>query len=292
MNTVAQMFLFLCEALATCYDRTTAQQYARWLLAEVTDIPARCILIDGHMTISLEQSRQLHVWLTELTQMHKPLQYILGWVPFGNVHIFTRPPVLIPRPETEEWCMFLVDMLKNSCAKNLHILDIGTGSGCVAVALAHALPDCTVTAVDIDQHACALAAENAAHNNITNVQILYSDMYTALNKHVFDLIVSNPPYIAENEWNTLSPTVREWEHRTALIAGETGMEYIAHIIDNASTYLRHNEILADYAISNIWLEVGHTQAQVTQNKMKQAGFSEAVIWQDSNNHGRVVHGRI
>ena len=117
-------------------------------------------------------------WLDDMIYHHKPIAYILQEVPFGDLSITVRPPILIPRPETEEWVMDLIEKIKLSGARNLRILDMSTGSGCIALAFAHAFPDAQVFAVDISPFSLLLVSENKKKLNLTNVTCIESDLFS------------------------------------------------------------------------------------------------------------------
>ncbi|HZC44397.1 MAG TPA: peptide chain release factor N(5)-glutamine methyltransferase [Acidobacteriaceae bacterium] len=165
-----------------------------------------------------------------------PVQYITGEQEFFGLPFRVTPDVLIPRPETEHLVEAAIARLKDLASER--IVDVGTGSGAIAVALAHALPQAEVTALDISPAALAVAAENAKHNGVAaRVRFFESDLLSAVAEERFDAIVSNPPYVASSERKSLPVEVRDFEPTQALFAGPTGLEMYRRIIPDARPLL-------------------------------------------------------
>lgn len=164
-----------------------------------------------------------------------PVAYIVGRKEFYSLNFRVTPDVLIPRPETEHAVIAVLDLLKTSGLAAPQIVDIGTGSGCIAITVAKHAPTAHVTAVDQSPAALAIAAENAAAHQVTDrVTFVESDLLTALpGDQRFDIIVSNPPYVTEAEWAELSPGVRDFEPRMALVGGTTGLEITTRLVAQA-----------------------------------------------------------
>ena len=179
----------------------------------------------------------------------EPIQYILGAQEFFGLPFVVTPDVLIPRPETEHLVEAVFERVTPQA--DTHILDVGTGSGAIAVALAHALPQAHLTAVDLSPAALAVARRNAQRHGVSErVTFLQSDLLAACDHAQFDVVVSNPPYIAEKEG--LEPQVARWEPRSALYAGPTGLEIYVRLIPQAREALRPDGWLL--------LEIGHGQS--------------------------------
>jgi len=144
---------------------------------------------------------------------------------------------LVPRPETE---VLVEKVLELSTRESESILDVGTGSGCIAVALAKELPRAHIQAVDISERALRVARRNASLHKMRHVQFHKSNLFSAFRGTGvrFDFIVSNPPYISRDEWDGLPPEVRDFEPRRALLAGESGLEMITRLVRRAGTFLR------------------------------------------------------
>lgn len=168
-----------------------------------------------------------------------PVAYIVGRKEFYSLNFRVTPDVLIPRPETEHAVIAVLDLLKTSGLAAPQIVDVGTGSGCIAITVAKHAPQAQVTAIDQSRAALAIAAENAATHQVTDrVTFVESDLLTALpSEQRFDIIVSNPPYVTEAEWAELSPGVRDFEPRMALVGGTTGLEITTRLVAQAVEHL-------------------------------------------------------
>ncbi|HBQ22055.1 MAG: protein-(glutamine-N5) methyltransferase, release factor-specific [Deltaproteobacteria bacterium GWA2_38_16] len=165
----------------------------------------------------------------------EPIQYILGTQEFWSLPFKVGPGVLIPRPETE--CL-VEEALK--ILGPLHILDLGTGSGVIPIALAKEIPEAKFYAVDISDKALEYARENATtHHVLERIQFQKSDLFSSIPKdQKFDVILSNPPYISTGEWNGLETQIKEFEPKEALLAGEEGIEVHRRILKEAPQYLK------------------------------------------------------
>ncbi len=177
----------------------------------------------------------------------EPIQYILGTQEFFSLTLRVTSAVLIPRPETE----LLVEAVLARLAHldqdtSIRIVDVGTGSGAIALALAHTLPRASLTATDLSPEALALARENAAAHHLTDrIHFLHSDLLQQLaSEPPFDCIVSNPPYIPRADASTLHPQVRDHEPAQALFAGPTGLELYTRLIPQAHALLKPAGLLA------------------------------------------------
>lgn len=274
-------------------DHILCNQYAWWLLEAITN-KDRAHLVE-HMTIelSLDQHILLDSWLKKLIEQQFPIQYILGSVPFNGVDILVEPPVLIPRPETEEWTIHIAQQLQKLPSISLTILDLCTGSGCIAIALAKALPTAHIFASDIEDHAIALTEKNCIHNTIHNVMLLKSDLFESIPQDLkFDLIVGNPPYIATQEWQALEPSVKNWEDKHALVASDDGLKIIADIIKSAPRFLKTNSALENKNIPQLILEIGFRQAGRVRALLKQTGYCDITIEKDLEGKDRVASARV
>ncbi len=270
------------------HDELLASQYAWWILEAITNQSKATLLQSEYLVLSPEQINRIDEWIHDHTIEHKPLAYLIGFVPFLDLTIFVEQPILIPRPETEEWCAYVIEKYRAYAEKPLRILDLCTGSGCIALAFAHAFPESHVYAVDISAKALVLAQKNALANNITNITFIESDLFTLVPFMTFDIILSNPPYISHEEWLTLDFSVKEWEDYHALVAANDGLHIISRIINHAKPFLSSNNTDLHY----LYLEVGYNQAQIVAHMMKQSGYSSVETWYDSGQKERLVFGRI
>ncbi len=166
-----------------------------------------------------------------------PLAYLTGTKEFWSIPFEVTPSVLVPRPETEG---LVEKVLELSTREAETIVDVGTGSGCIAIALAGELPRAEIHAVDISERALRVARRNAARQKASRIAFHRSDLLSAFRGtgRRFDFIVSNPPYISRGEWDGLPADVRDFEPRRALLAGESGLELIERLVRRAGTFLK------------------------------------------------------
>ncbi len=177
----------------------------------------------------------------------EPLQYILGNSEFMGLKLFVDSRVLIPRPETELLVQAVIDYANARKNKFFHILDIGTGSGNIAIALAKNIASCYISAVDISKEALTVAAQNAKFNSVENkIEFIRNDSFPFINnpseEKMFDIIVSNPPYIASGQMNGLPRDVHR-EPSIALDGGPEGLDFYRHIIKEAPNFLKQKGLL-------------------------------------------------
>jgi release factor glutamine methyltransferase len=207
----------------------------------------------------------------------EPLQYILGEVEFFHVKLKVDRRALIPRPETEQLCELITQLQPDPPGT---ILDLGTGNGALALALAASYREASVTAIDASEEALDLARENAAALGFAGrMRFLQSDWYTALDPaERFDLIVANPPYLSHAEAEATAPEVRAHEPRAALSPGPTGAEALARIVEGAPRFLRENGLLA--------LETGIDQHAMLREWAAAAGFGRVESRRDFSGRER------
>ncbi|MGA7520973.1 MAG: peptide chain release factor N(5)-glutamine methyltransferase [Acidobacteriaceae bacterium] len=229
-NTLAAVLHRGVERLrAFANGRRDAQQ----LLLRVLQRDGAWLLAHPEATLNDEQARRYDEWIAR-RERREPVQYIVGEQEFYGLALKVTPDVLIPRPETEH----LVEAALARVARDraARICDVGTGSGAIAIALAHHFPLAEVTAVDKSEAALQVARENAArHGVLERVRLLSSDLLKALPGERFDMIVSNPPYVATGE--LLDAEVRLYEPQAALYAGPTGLEVYRRLIPAAKQAL-------------------------------------------------------
>ncbi len=274
-------------------DSTLCQQYAWWTLEAITQKDQVHLIAAGDITLTPEQEALLADWCKKMIDEHMPIAYLLGMVPFNDIEILVQPPTLIPRPETEEWTVQLITDLQKLTNKDITIFEPCTGTGCIALALAHALPQAMVWATDISLLALALAHKNARHNNIENVTFVHSDLFQNIPKTIrADIIVVNPPYISEQEWQILDQSVIKWEDKHALVAPDNGLAIIQEIIAQAPYLLQKNKELSQYEIPQVMIEIGYEQADTVVALMKDAHYNAIHVHKDLEGKNRVVSGRV
>jgi release factor glutamine methyltransferase len=217
----------------------------------------------------------------------EPMQYITGEAEFYGLPFHVNRDVLIPRPETErlvEKAIALAQRLRLTWAPYPRIVDVGTGSGAIAVALAHALPFADITATEISPAALAVAKANAARNGVADrVRFLEEDLLEQVAAGSFDIVISNPPYVPESDRAILDVEVRDYEPAQALFAGEDGLAIYLRLIPAAFGALVSGGFVA--------LEIGYGQQEAIHALLASAGFSGIEFTEDLQKIPRVVVAR-
>jgi len=215
---------------------------------------------------------------------HEPLQYILRYVEFLGLRLIVGPGVLIPRAETELMAEYAIKtvMSKDQDSK-LYILDLCTGSGCLALALAKEFPQADVYGTDISEIALGYAKENARINGIGNVTFLRGSLFEPIEKLSFDLIIANPPYVKAEDIPNLQPEVRDWEPIEALNGGEDGEDIYRELIPSAREFLKDHGILI--------LEVGLGQSYDIAHLIESSEYADIEIIKDYAGIDRIIQAR-
>lgn len=208
-----------------------ARLEAEWLLCSATGLDRVGLYLNYDKPISGGELSEFRSMITRRSK-REPLQHILGTQEFFGLNFMVSADVLIPRHDTET----LVDELVANSSGVRSILDIGTGSGCIAIALAHKLPSVAVTATDISTAALSIAQRNARLHSVT-IEFIAGSLFSGLAGRHFDVIVSNPPYIPTLDIVTLEPEVRDYDPRLALDGGSDGMDFYRTLIAEAPAFL-------------------------------------------------------
>jgi len=218
--------------------------------------------------------------LVERRRIGEPIQYITGETEFYGLPFRVTPDVLIPRPETEH----LVEKVLSLASQfdQARIVDVGTGSGAIAVALAHKLPQARIAATDISSQALVVAEENAKRNGAF-VRFLQGDLLAPVAGERFEIVVSNPPYVPETDRATLSVEVRDYEPALALFAGDDGLDVYRRLIPAAFDALVPGGYVA--------LEIGYGQSPAITELLARAGFAQIEFVPDLQNIPRVACAR-
>ncbi len=216
---------------------------------------------------------------TEQLKQEKPIQYIVGNTEFYGLNFKVTKDVLIPRPETEELVSWIIKDWKSS--KNINILDIGTGSGCIAISLAKNLPNATIFSLDISENALEIAKYNAIKNEVS-LTFLNKDILTLKNlNQKFDVIVSNPPYVRELEKQEIQKNVLDNEPHLALfVKDDNALIFYDKISDFAKKHLAKN--------GNLYFEINQYLGKETLNLIKEKGFKNPILKQDIFNNDRML----
>jgi release factor glutamine methyltransferase len=267
----------ITQAAQRLSPSATARRDAELLLLHVTGLTRAHLLTHRADLLTAEQSRVYDAAIARRAN-EEPIQYITGVQEFYGRPFRVTRAVLIPRPETEH----LVEAAITLPAGAPRILDVGTGSGILAITLAHLLPKATVTATDISPAALAVARQNAADHEVADrIRFLESDLLAGLNGESFDLIVSNPPYVPEDE--PLEPQVANYEPRTALFAGPEGLALYRRLIPAAAAALDQD--------GHLLLEIGHRQASAVQELLASAHLTSIRFVPDLQGIPRIAVSR-
>ncbi len=248
------------------------------LICHVLAKPRSILYSRPEYALSTDQYQQFN-GLFEQRKQGQPIAYLLGHREFWNLDLRVEPSTLIPRPDTE----LLVEVALELCDhRPRSVLDLGTGTGAIALALAGERPGWQVIGCDRVPEAVALAKANAIHNNLQRVSFIESHWFSALAKQQFDLIVSNPPYIVDNDPHLSQGDVR-FEPISALTSGADGLDDIRHISAQAPHHLHDNGWLI--------MEHGYHQGEAVRDILKQHGFTQIDTRQDLAGHDRITLGQ-
>jgi release factor glutamine methyltransferase len=223
---------------------------------------------------------ELFVSYTELLERRRkgePIQYITGVTEFYGLPFRVTPDVLIPRPETEHLVEKVLELAANFAAPR--IVDVGTGSGAIAIALAYHLPHAIITAIDLSAVALKIARENARRNGVT-IRFLEGDLLATVAEEKFEFVVSNPPYVPTSDRATLAVEVREYEPALALFAGDDGLEVYRRLIPAAYDALIPGGYVA--------LEIGCDQSSAISAMLTSCGFVQIEFVRDLQGIPRVA----
>ncbi|MBI5577044.1 MAG: peptide chain release factor N(5)-glutamine methyltransferase [Deltaproteobacteria bacterium] len=270
--------LDLCrrELAAAGIDRRAE---AEILVSAMAGVPRSRLFAEGGREAG-DLAGALRAWIARRAA-GEPIQYILGaWEFYGREFRLTRD-TLIPRPETEGLVERVVDSLRGRGRDGALCLDVGTGSGAIAVTLAAELPAARVVAVDISAGALRAARDNAVRHGVSRrVRILRADAYSALKcGNRFDVVVSNPPYIPEGEWDSLPAEVRGFEPPAALLAGADGLDMLRRLAAGAS------EMLAPGG--ELWCEIGESQGEAVR-RLPSRGMRFVDVYRDLAGRERIA----
>lgn len=252
---------------------------AGWWLAEVLGVSRGELHAAGATPVQCARVREGFERLAN----HEPLQYVIGHTPFLDFSVRTDARALVPRPETEELVTRVLADRVFWSRPGLAVADVGTGTGCMALALARSCPDALVQAIDCSEATLALARENAeALGLATRIQFVRGDLLHGFAPASLDAVVSNPPYIARAVIETLDATVRRYEPRLALDGGEDGLVVIRRLLEQTFTVLKNR--------GRVWLEIGEDQGPAVQALMESTGYQQVCVHRDFYNQIRFAGG--
>ena len=281
------MFVHVKQVLVAATDRLTTNQVpsprmnAELLLRFVLNCDRAYLFAHPERELSKQEEFHYEAALAERSR-GIPAQYITGHQEFWGMDLIVTPAVLSPRPETEHIIETVLELVSRGPSSHpIRIVDVGTGSGAIALALAKELPKAEIHATDISGAALEIARANAArHQFEERIQFYEADLLGNLIPP-FDLVVSNPPYVGESEEDSVQLEVRKFEPRTAVFAGETGTEVIARLIPQARTVLRPGGWIV--------MEISGAIAEPVRNLLH--GWEKVEVKEDLRSIPRVIRAR-
>ena len=264
------------KGLADIYSAGEVSALTRIIATELLGVSQMAFYMKDDVALTAEQETLLDDAIARL-QKHEPIQYILGYSDFCGLRFNVTPATLIPRPETSE----LVEWIASEANGNESILDIGTGSGCIAISLAHKLPQSKVTAWDISPDALAVATENSKANGCA-VEFEEIDIlaYKPTGELV-DIIVSNPPYIKENEKAEMHSNVLDWEPHTALFVPDNDpLLFYRTIAEKGLVLLKPG--------GKLYFEINRAHGKETVEMLKSLGYTGIELRKDFADNDRMI----
>ena len=271
------------EALSETFPQREAEQLIRILLEDLFGIDLKRQLMEPNLCIDERQ----HYLLSEAVRRllaGEPVQYVTGMARFNDLLIKVSPAVLIPRPETEELVQKICTTLPKEAS--FRIWDIGTGSGCIAIALAKLFENAEVYAFDISEAALEVARENAGLNN-AKVHFICDDVLhpkSEIFTQPVDLVVSNPPYVCDSERTAMEANVLDWEPESALfVPDDDPLRFYRQILALAKKQLNHG--------GQVWFEINERMGEEILSLCRETGFDCTEIMLDFNGRPRFCHTR-
>ena len=288
-NLVRDCRKYYAGELEKLYGSDEANALIMILLEHYFNIDRMKIALEPDLRLSESELLTLHFAVKELLK-NKPVQYIIGETEFCGMRFFVNENVLIPRPETEEIVNMIVSCRDKACLvpTGYNVLDIGTGSGCIAISLAKLLKDSDVTAVDISEKALEVARKNAEANEV-NVTFIKDDILNPQNRDLlngqFDIIVSNPPYVCESEKSEMRANVLDYEPSTALFVSDNDpLVFYRKILEFAQKALKPN--------GEVWFEINEKFGEAMLELCHKMRFKHSEIIKDFRDRDRILKARL
>lgn len=259
---------------------SSPRRNTEWMLCEVLGVRRSGLYAHLERTLNSGQTNDFRR-MVDRRSRHEPLQYILGYTEFFGMHFDVSPDVLIPRPETEQVVEEALRTLAH--VKTPRVLDVGTGSGCIALAIKRERPDADVWASDISELALAMAHKNARRLGL-KIRLLSGDVFTSefYNRapQGLDLLISNPPYISEREESTLPTEVRDYEPRVALIAPSDPLMFYRRLAELGKVLLQDGR--------DVILETHSEYGQEAERILRRNGYDQVLLTRDYANRPRIL----
>ena len=278
-TSVKQLIEKLQNALTQMADESERNAIIRAICCDILDISPTTYYLKETITLTTAQTTLVNS-ITERLQRGEPLQYIEGKAPFCGMEFIVTPAVLIPRPETAE----LVEWITTEHAtQSPRILDLGTGSGCIAISLSQQMPHATVEACDISTEALEVAQTNN-HENGTSVTFFHHDILSLDSPlpHSYDILVSNPPYIKQSEATDMENHVTQWEPHTALfVPDDDALRFYRAIAEIGQTDALKSG-------GEIYVEINQALGKETVELFKSYGYKEVTLRKDIYGNDRMI----
>jgi len=277
LNKIGEIRSQYKRELINFYDEKEADVFIFILFQEFARITKADLIVNPDKTISESELFKIHFAVNELKN-YKPIQYITGEAEFYGMPFRVTPDVMIPRPETEELVEWVIK--ENKPGEGLKILDIGTGSGCIAIVLKKYMPAMEVYGIDISAQALQIAQINA---NMNNADVIFKevDIFSSGNLPDFDIIVSNPPYIRKSERKQMQRNVLDYEPERALfVEDKNALIFYNAIADFARTHLKEN--------GKLYCEINQYLAKETRNLFQHKGFRNIRLNKDMKRNFRMI----
>ena len=271
------LYYTIKESLSDVYADLECEALAKWILTDIFGLSAACLYAGKDTDFSESDQLRLADILQRL-KSYEPLQYITGNTPFCGLTFKVTPDVLIPRPETGELVCWIAE---NHLQPGLRVLDIGTGSGCIAVSLGRMLPEAKITGWDISAKALAVAKENALSNGVEADFRQVDILAGSLPEFRADILVSNPPYVTEKEKAEMEPNVLDWEPSLALFVPDD---------DPLRFYRRIATVGRDILLpgGTLYFEINRMYGQDIVNMLKEAGYISVELKKDLSHNDRMI----
>jgi release factor glutamine methyltransferase len=280
--TIQVAYQQLLVQLYEVYDTREAANIADMVIEHVTGQRKIERIVYKDIPVNQLQQEQLNDIAAAL-QSHKPIQYVLGYTWFINMKLLVSEHVLIPRPETEELVAWIIEDVHKSGNKEISLLDIGTGSGCIPIAVRKKIPEVAVSAIDISRDALSLATLNSIEQKVL-VDFLYTNFLDEAEwKHLgrYNIIVSNPPYIKASEESSMRKNVLKYEPHIALfVPDEDALIFYKAIAKFSSQHLKEN--------GRVYVEINEALGEEVRALFKNHGFAEVTLRKDMQGKDRII----
>ena len=298
-----QLINDITAQLLPCYPEDEARSLAWWIVEEETGLSRSQILSGCKITKNFAHVQEVIDRLLHF----EPIQYIFGHTKWCGLDLRLTPATLIPRPETAELVERILGIPEyRNTDIPLKILDVGTGSGCIAIALKKAHPEWQVAGIDISPEAIAVARENALRNNV-EIDFQVADIFSDFNEknqqstiinHQYNLIVSNPPYICEREKSSMRPNVLDFEPHSALFVPDSDplrfYRRIAELLKNHQSSIRRQQIgrIINHQSSHLFFEINEAFGEEMRDLLAGLGYTDILITNDIYGKARIIEARM